>query len=120
MTARCPMWCLPARRLSRVTCPIRWVHPEGGAGRAAPGELARAGRDLVGDRVEHDREAEAEANALEGGLREQGSPERLQVRSAGQVVAGHVAQRAGAEQAGSVQGASATSTTRPSTSLATE
>src|SRR4030095_16844226 len=55
------------------------VDPEEGAGRAAPGELAGAGQDLVGDRVEQDREPEAVADPVEGGLGEQPPSQRLEV-----------------------------------------
>src|SRR6266511_5076724 len=76
------------------------VDPERGAGRATPGELADAGRDLVHHRVMDHREAEPEADALERRLGEQRPPERLEVGAARQVVSAHVADRAGAQQAG--------------------
>jgi hypothetical protein len=72
---------------------------------AAPPQASSPGLDrtLLADRVEQDREPEAVADPVEGGLGEQPPPERLEIGPAGQVVAGHVGQGAAAEQARPVQ-----------------
>src|SRR4051812_12545018 len=86
---------------------LQRVDPEGGAGRATPGELAGAGEHLVLSRVLDDREPEAEAHTVERRLREQRAAERLEIGATGQVVGRHVVDRAGAEQADTVELAAA-------------
>src|SRR5215469_11156673 len=53
------------------------VNPERGAGQAAPRQLAWRADDLAGDRVEDDREAEAETDAAERRFRGQRPAELL-------------------------------------------
>src|SRR4051812_42928562 len=55
------------------------VDPERRARRSAPPELPGRACRQRGDRVEDDREAEAEADALERRLGEQRPPDRLEV-----------------------------------------
>jgi hypothetical protein len=54
--------------------PLLAVDPERGAGGAAPRELAARARVARGDRVLDDREAEAEADAVERRLENSGRP----------------------------------------------
>jgi hypothetical protein len=74
------------------------IDPERGARHPAPGKLARRGEHLVRHRVVQHGEAEAEPHAVERPLGKERTPERLQVSTAGQMVAGHEIDGATAQQ----------------------
>src|SRR3954447_4143159 len=82
---------------------LRRVDEEEGAGCAAPGELSRRAGNAVGDRIQRHGEPQAEADPLERRLGEERAPDRLEVASAREVVAGHVADGPGTEDADAVQ-----------------